>query len=235
MLFTREPVIESVVASKEGYHLVLHTTKAGRSSELTCEAVEIVTFGNTTFFRSQEKSKPFLVPAADYEISEVKDQRGALKLVPQDRAMKASGGKDSGPKEAPKEAPAAKERTPRPSKSEPAASTDSAESAADRKRRRRRRRGGRDKGDELVAHSAEEGTEHDELVELHEMARAVTGEALPAGSPDTPSQLIEETLTKYREGGAPAAINEAENSSVPVFFFDEAQDKTLDPGANSIE
>lgn len=226
-------MIESVVAAKEGYHLVLHTTKANRSGELTCEAVEIVTFGNTTFFRSQEKSKPFLVPSSDYEITEAKDQRGSLKLVPQERASKASGGKDAGPKEAVKEVAAAKERPARPAKAEPS-SGDSAESAADRKRRRRRRRGGREKGEDVVTESVE-ATEHDELVELHEMARAVAGDAPPAEGPESSSKLLEETLTKYREASAPA-INEAENSSVPVFFFDEDREQNSDsPGSSSVE
>lgn len=105
MDFTREPIIESVVTPKEGCKLVIRSSKGVGQEEFFVDAVEIVSFGGTFFLRSKEKPKPFLVPATDYEILEVRETRMVLKNAPIERSsIKIAGGKTELPKRVVKEA-----------------------------------------------------------------------------------------------------------------------------------
>lgn len=94
MDFTRQPLIESVITAKEGCKLVVRSSKGSGQEEYFVDAVEVVSFGNSFFFRSQEKPKSFLVPVTDYEILEVREARMVLKNVGIDRSIKIAGGKD---------------------------------------------------------------------------------------------------------------------------------------------
>lgn len=94
MDFTRQPLIESVITAKEGCKLVVRSSKGSGQEEYFVDAVEVVSFGNCFFFRSQEKPKSFLVPVSDYEILEVREARMILKNVGVDRSIKIAGGKD---------------------------------------------------------------------------------------------------------------------------------------------
>jgi hypothetical protein len=101
--FTREPIIETIVTPKDGYNLVVRSSKNSGQDEYFVEAVEIVSFGGALFFRSQEKSKAFLVPVSDYEVVEVREARMVLKNATIERNVKIGGGKEnkeSPPKEA---------------------------------------------------------------------------------------------------------------------------------------
>jgi len=94
--YTREPIIETVVTPKEGCKLVLRNSKKGNDHEdYLVDAVEVVSFGNSLFFRSQERPKPFLLPVTDYEVVELKETKMVLKAVSHDRAIKIAGGKET--------------------------------------------------------------------------------------------------------------------------------------------
>lgn len=102
--FTREPIIETVITPKEGYRLVVRSSKSIGQEEFFVEAVEVVSFGSALFFRSTEKPKAFLVPTSDYEVLEVREARMALKHIGISRSIKIGGGKEPPSKQ--REAPA---------------------------------------------------------------------------------------------------------------------------------
>ena len=102
MDFTREPVIETVVTPKEGCKLVIRNSKGSGQEEYFVDAVEIITFGQAIFFRSLERPKPFIVPASDYEVLEVREARIVLKNVGLERSIKIGGGRENNMR-APKE------------------------------------------------------------------------------------------------------------------------------------
>ncbi len=95
MNFTREPIIETIVSPKDGYKLCIRNSKLPGAEEFFVDAVEVVSFGNSLFFRGQERPKPFLVPVSDYEIFEVKETRVVLKNIAHDRNIKIGGGREA--------------------------------------------------------------------------------------------------------------------------------------------
>ncbi|MBI5345608.1 MAG: hypothetical protein HZB76_00465 [Chlamydiae bacterium] len=94
MDFTREPIIETVITPKEGNKLILRNSKVTGQEEYLVEAVEVVSFGQSCFFRSLDAAKEFLVPVTDFEISEVREARMVLKTANVEK-IKIGGGKDS--------------------------------------------------------------------------------------------------------------------------------------------
>lgn len=95
MNFTREPIIETIVSPKDGYKLCIRNSKLLGAEEFVVDAVEVVSFGSSLFFRGQERPKPFLVPVSDYEIFEVKETRVVLKNIAHDRNIKIGGGREA--------------------------------------------------------------------------------------------------------------------------------------------
>jgi hypothetical protein len=83
------------VSPKDGYKLCIRNSKLPGAEELVVDAVEVVSFGNSLFFRGQERPKPFLVPVSDYEIFEVKETRVVLKNIAHDRNIKIGGGREA--------------------------------------------------------------------------------------------------------------------------------------------
>lgn len=81
MYFTREPIIESVLTTRSGHKLVVRSTQLSQGVEYRVDALEIVSFPGGLFYRHIEGSKPFFVPASDYEIFEVKESRLSLKVA----------------------------------------------------------------------------------------------------------------------------------------------------------
>ena len=79
MDFTREPIIETVITPREGYRLVVRSSKNMAQEEHFVEALEVVSFGSALFFRCRERPKPFIVPVSDYEILEVREAKMMLK------------------------------------------------------------------------------------------------------------------------------------------------------------
>ncbi|QVE48672.1 hypothetical protein SBV42_02635 [Chlamydia crocodili] len=95
MYFTRDPVIETVITSREGYKLSVRNTKHLSQDPFVVEAVEVISLGNTCFFRNCDHSKPFIVPAGDYEVMEIRDTKINLKAVGLDRGIKIAGGREA--------------------------------------------------------------------------------------------------------------------------------------------
>lgn len=96
MDFTRQPIIESVITAKEGCKLVVRSSKGAGQEEYFVDAVEVVSFGHSLFFRSLEKPKSFLAPASDYEVLEVREARMVLKHVGADRStIRIGGGREA--------------------------------------------------------------------------------------------------------------------------------------------
>jgi len=112
------------------------------AEEFFVDAVEVVSFGQSLFFRGQERPKPFLVPVSDYEIFEVKETRVVLKNIAHDRNIKIGGGREASLKQPIKEnAPEKKEEAEEVKEVEMVATAEaSAEPKNDRKRDRRRSR-----------------------------------------------------------------------------------------------
>lgn len=154
MNFTREPIIETVVTPRDGCKLVVRSSKGNGQEDYFVDAVEVVSFGHSLFFRSLEKPKSFLVPVSDYEVLELRETRMVLKHVPTERSMKIGGGSDKQPPRQSRE----QHQEPRhqEKEAEPAVSTTDEEvldplavptaeagavpaGTADRKRERRRR------------------------------------------------------------------------------------------------
>lgn len=105
MDFTREPIIESIITPREGFRMVVRSSKNVGHEEYFVDAVEIITFGNSVFFRSKEKPKPFVVPACDYEIFEVREPRLILKTPSIEGTVKISSPRETSHKPAPKSSP----------------------------------------------------------------------------------------------------------------------------------
>lgn len=177
MNFTREPIIETIITPKEGHKLVIRNTKASGSEEYIVDAIEVVSFGKTHFFRSTERPKPFLVPVSDYEVVEAKETRVVLKNATFERQIKIGGGKS--PKE----------------KAEPEAAE--VEERLDKKRERRRHRRRRTPGEEAPkaeevakeAKSAEGGGGDDETL----VSSSVVSRLIPP-----PTTLISQTLSQEK-------------------------------------
>lgn len=217
MDFTREPIIETVITPKEGCKLVVRSSKSNGQEEHFVDAVEVVSFGHSFFFRSLERPKTFLVPATDYEILEVREARMVLKNVGIDRAIKIGGGR---------EAPMRAQREQRESHAEKIAAESGAEEGVealpatagektqegrtDRKRERRRkyrsrrgREGGEDEAEGAEGTAApkaegedgrmEEGSETPPAVQ-----QAMTTSILTSLLPPPPT-LISETIARYKD------------------------------------
>lgn len=195
MNFTREPLVETVITPKEGYKLVVKSSKGHGQEEFFVDAIEVISFGKTCFFRSLEKPKCFLVPASDYEIQEVREPRLVLKTSGGEKGIKIGGGRDTAIKAA-KE----KEEVEVEISSEGEAQTQipapTAEQRGDKRRDRKRNRKRRGK------HEEDETPESDVSVseapiapeaEVKEVKRVERPALIPP-----PSVLISETLARYK-------------------------------------
>lgn len=227
MDFTREPVIETVVTPKEGCKLVVRNSKGSGQEEYFVDAVEIITFGQAIFFRSLERPKPFIVPASDYEVLEVREARIVLKNVGLERSIKIGGGRDHNMR-APKEA---EEKTEVQEPVQVAADSGQPRSDArpemrndrkrDRRRQSKRRREVIDQSaeGEGVSQEADKGSDS-ERVELVPPTFSESGEN--AGQPANgallasllaPPPLISETIGRYKEKFKDAFYTKEEQES----------------------
>jgi hypothetical protein len=96
--FTRDPIIETVITPREGCKLVVRSSKGTNQEDYLVDALEVVSFGHSFFFRSQERPKSFLVPVSDYEIFESKEPKMLLKNATAERSIKIGGGRDVPPR-----------------------------------------------------------------------------------------------------------------------------------------
>lgn len=189
MNYTREPIIETVITPKEGYKLVVRNSKGTGQEEYIVDAIEVVSFGHSFFFRSLERPKSFLVPVSDYEVVETKETRVVLKTATFERSIKIGGGREERVK-APKE----KAATPAVEEQEPAV----VEQRLEKKRERRRHRRRRSNGDE------EKAVEEVKIEETITSEVAKPDDETPPPPPvfrrliPPPSQLIAEKISKER-------------------------------------
>ncbi|OGN61472.1 MAG: hypothetical protein A3F09_04740 [Chlamydiae bacterium RIFCSPHIGHO2_12_FULL_49_11] len=79
MNFTREPILESIISARDGHKILVKSTKHSTEGEFFVDAVEVVSFGPQIFYRCLEKPRPFFLPASDFLIEEVKDQKVAIR------------------------------------------------------------------------------------------------------------------------------------------------------------
>jgi len=127
---------------REGCKLLVRNSKGGGQEEYYVESIEVVSFGRSHFYRSQERPKSFLVPVNDYEILEVKEVRVSLKNVaPDERSIKIGGGREGPPRPARETSPESDSFEPsereHPEQQRPPMDRDRG-----RSKRRRGRRGG---------------------------------------------------------------------------------------------
>lgn len=224
MNYTREPIIETVITPREGCKLVVRNSKGNGQEDYFVDAVEVVSFGHSFFFRSQERPKAFLVPVSDYEILELKETRMVLKNVSTDRSIKIGGGREAPPRpsrEPREEEPVSQEARPQQEPQRPQHDR----SQMDRKRDKRRRgRRGRDRHDQdmrdrpLPAQPPEEGRSSDAPYEPHEGAPAPQFEGEEVKAPSfisklfpPPPTLIKDNLSRYKP--AEEASSQSEGSS----------------------
>ena len=210
MNFTREPIIETVITPREGCKLIVRSSKGAGQEDYFVDAIEVVSFGHSFFFRSQERPKSFLVPVSDYEILEVKETRTVFKNVSHDRSIKIGGGREM-PVRAqqqqhrePSEEPIYEESEVAPSEEAPQAQP--SEQRMDNKkrdrRRSRRRRGGpdmREPSEQRFEGSRSE--ESSESVPSESVEKANAPEAPPSFISKLfppPPTLIKETLGRLK-------------------------------------
>jgi len=191
--FTREPIIETIITPREGFKLVVRSSKGESAEEYSVEAIEVVSFGHSFFFRCLERPKSFIVPVGDYEVIEVKETRVVLKTPVMEKSIKIGGGREGSIK-APKEVEPQAEG---PKK----AATAAGEPRPDKKRekrRHRRRRGGQEEGKE-----AQEAPKPEAVSPSESPAGEVADETKSSSSlfsklfPPPPG-LISETYAKKR-------------------------------------
>lgn len=184
MNFTREPIIETIITPKDGYKLIVRSSKASGGEEFAVDAVEVVSFGNALFFRSQERPKSFLVPVSDFEIVEAKETRVVLKSASFERSIKIGGGKASKEKE---EQPEAAEQRP--------------EKKRERRRRHRRKVATTVEGETAQQPASEEkATEGGGAEDETPVSSSLVSRLIPP-----PSQLISDKWGKDAREAAPQA------------------------------
>ena len=189
MDYTREPIVETIITPKDGYRIAVRSSKVPGQEEYIVEALEVVSFGTTCFFRNLERPKAFMVPASDYEILEVREPRVSLKAASLEGTIRAPIPREvqkpprevekKEPVSAPKEFPmpmAGREESPAEEElsetsSQPVAVEGRHERRRERRRGQKRRRGGREES------SAEESHESVVKPELTERGASPTVEA----------------------------------------------------------
>lgn len=207
MNFTREPIIETVITPREGCKLVIRNSKGNGQEDYFVDAVEVVSFGHSFFFRSLEKPKSFLVPVSDYEILELKETRMVLKNVGTERAIKIGGGRDSAPPRHREQEHRHREPEPR-EEEQPLPPLPEGEQPApppmDRKRDKRRRgRRGRDRHE---LDQRPKPPQHEEMApvegeEINDAEPALEENKAPSFISKLfppPPTLIKETLSRYK-------------------------------------
>lgn len=246
MDFTREPIIETVITPKDGCTLVVRSSKNSGQEEYFVDAIEVVSFGNSFFFRSRERPKSFLVPVSDYELLEVRETRLVLKNVGFDRSIKIAGGREAsrparettqekaGPAAAESKEPQQHAESP----TQAAESSDKSEVRLDKKRERRRnykRKREEQQAKEAessLAGASEEDSSRVKLPKPTDLGSELEGsEALPGVVTSVlssllppPVNLISETIARYKD-----------NALFKGVFFVKDEDKENENAESSVK
>lgn len=194
MNFTREPIIETIISAKEGYKLSLKNSKNASQEEYLLDAVEVVSFGGSFFYRCQERPKAFFVPTSDYEIVEVRETKLLIKNPSVKDMIKIAGGKEAS-KQARQDAPSdrldleevvVEEETPKePQKTQ-------GKPQEQKREKKRHRKKGRGSVEETKV--APVGGEEQKDAAPKEIPVALFSHLL-----QPPESLISETLRKYKK------------------------------------
>lgn len=191
MNFTREPIIETIITPREGSRLLVRSSKQGTQEEFAVDAVEVVSFGQSLFYRSLERPRPFLVPVGDYEVVEVKESRVVLKNAQYEKTIKIGGGREASFRKEEDE-----QALPLALEDEVMDETPQQQPSQNRKRDRHRRR----------RRSHEERSEMKQRVEEPpKEGEAQTPKTEPALPPSfshlipPPTSLISDTIHRYKE------------------------------------
>jgi hypothetical protein len=216
--FTREPIIETVITPRDGCKLLVRSSKGTAQEDYFVDAVEVVSFGHSFFFRSQERPKAFLVPVSDYEILETKEARMVLKNVSSDRSIKISGGRDAPPPRREEsrpeiESPEPRDETLAESRPAPERTHDRSNGKRDNNRRRRGRRGrDRDRGPQEQRSDSHRPDIREQQREMHELQQREE-RALPPED-----HLPPESHNDYPANGNNGSSGEEPQNKAPSFI-----------------
>lgn len=198
MNFTREPIIETIITPKEGYKLVIRNTKAVGQEEFFVDSVQMISIGHSCFYRCLEKPKPFVVPALDYEVLEVRETKMVLKMPTAEKGgIKIGGGREAPVKakhEVKEEEGTEEEKEISTESSQEHAPAERGERRRDRRRMRRQK--DRFEKDEVQTEKADipsVGGEEKKVESFRER------EEKPNLIIPPPSTLISETIARYKD------------------------------------
>jgi hypothetical protein len=186
---------------------VIRSSKGGTQQEdYFVDAVEVVSFGQSFFYRSLERPRPFLVPVSDYEVLELKETRTVLKNASMERPIKIAGGKDAS-----KSFNGTSQIEAQPQSSE-----------AKKGDRRRRNRRGRDRQELNESAPQEETTLSKESPIDEELDENTMTDAIESKAPSVisklfppPSTLIRDKLSRYEP--KPTSSQDQEEAIAPLY------------------
>lgn len=239
MNFTREPIIETVITPREGCKLVIRSSKGANQEDYSAEAVEVISFGHSFFFRSTERPKSFLLPVSDYEIFESKETRMALKSTSNERSIKIGGGRESAmPARSASREPEEQlvARSEKPSEEAALPSMQPERSKRDRRHRTRRRRSA---GPELRQEEgfATEPSSESQPVQVDMERREDVAPSFISKLFPPPPTLIKETLSRYKTSEEGITVEERASFQEGIFEHpvSESQAPLPDDGETKFE
>ena len=203
MNFTREPIIETVITPREGCKLVVRSSKGTNQEDYFVDAVEVVSFGHSFFFRSLERPKSFLVPMSDYEILELKETRMVLKNIPSERSIKIGGGRET----------QIRTQVHESEEAQPGEQPQMAQERLEKKRDRKRSRRRRMPGSMSQPHPEDISSAKEQQQPPAEGVEKAPSEAPPSFISKLfppPPTLIKETLSRYNKPSEEETIIEEE-------------------------
>lgn len=243
MHFTREPIIESILSARDGFKLVLKNSKMTSGAEISAEVIEIVSFSGNIFYRSQDRSKNFLLPASDFEVQEIKDSRLVLKNISLEKSNKQQNpSKEASIKEL-EEDLVAEESGDIEAVSEPVQTGSSAQASSgsssrlERRRERRRNRRRRQMEEKTVQDKPSASSDSQEGEISEQAGEEVKGTEVSNISIPTlnlippPTTLISQTLARYKEKELQSEAIESvaaqshSTESVPVIVIEEKKEE----------
>ncbi len=212
-------MIETVITPREGCKLVIRSSKGNGQEEFYVDSIEVVSFGNSIFYRSSERPKSFLLPVSDYEVLELKETRMALKSTGVERSIKIGSSPSPRPEKLSAPIEAQEPSLPAQEKAPSQGGMDQhSQGGGGRKRdkRRSRRRGrGMDGKDEMMERGPQaKAPSHEESSPTPEAGpQTMISRLFPP-----PPTLIKEKLNRYKDTAVLEAnlISEGEKLSSPA-------------------
>jgi hypothetical protein len=216
MDYTREPIIETIITPRDGSKLTIRNSKVKDAPDYTVDAVEVVSFGNSFFYRSMERPKSFLVPVSDYEVVESKETRVVLKNATIDKSIKIAGGRvRKEPKEEPRKTRArrstSKSRKPEEKTAEPKkAEAKKAESKKAEPKKAESKKAETKKAEPKKTRSRSQAARKEQSAENKEGGTRVSSSMFRSLFPP-PSSLISENIAKEEQASQTAGQKTADD------------------------